>query len=432
MKSHLKVTFTKVSDPESPLSGTLQSINGKIMLLAQNGDIVSNCISAAAMNIKPGESFKAFNLTISLPKPPSPNSPINPVCMVEYDIMYTKDKTRKAKRWCDGHLKYNESDRMTVFYDEEGKELLKKIMPNGKVREGEMLDTAHWLIEITARRINALQGDITKPLINNLSSVNTTFSSSKPLSRSLSTKDSRDIKDTKENINPKVPEEAVVEWNVVYTEDKHKKMKKKWLDGKLSFNSATGNAKFCDEAGASIFHRNLSPNQVYEGAELDSGRYQFVINELTNGTLSSAAVSTPFLPAHRAPFSKPATTKDFSKPKAKEFKVRDDIEHRLNENAKRLKTLNQPKQTTTRSPPLFLEDFDADEGLAAGTEESSGVIHFTTDAPPQASLPGFTSSKAVHLEKTDQAPYVGDGVDSDADLMALLGDGKPTSKSLFN
>ena len=35
--------------------------------------------------------------------------------LVEYDILFTKDKTRKIKRWIDGTLKYNEISKLALF-----------------------------------------------------------------------------------------------------------------------------------------------------------------------------------------------------------------------------------------------------------------------------------------------------------------------------
>ena len=70
-------------------------------------------------------------------------------------------------------------------------------------------------------------------------------------------------------------------FNAVYTQDKHKKQNKKWLDGSVRYNPSENILLLYDESDVKIASYNLKTSDVVEnGEELDLGRFQVVINEV--------------------------------------------------------------------------------------------------------------------------------------------------------
>jgi hypothetical protein len=208
-------------------------------------------------------------------------------------------------------LRYNEVSKLALFINAaDNKEFLKKVMPTREVKEGEMINSSHYLIEITSRKINEKQGDVIKPLKE--------FYQAQPVVKGpVIVKPKADINHQTKIVHKsfELPPTLITR-NVVYTEDKHKKLKKKWLDGKLHYEQETCKAKFYDEDSKLIFNRNLSNDQVYDGSEFVSARYQFIIGEEIGKEIEKANILTPFICANQV---KTDTSSEFKK-SSKNFK----------------------------------------------------------------------------------------------------------------
>ena len=184
-------------------------------------------------------------------------------------------------------------------------------MQTREVKEGGMIDSSHYLIEITGRKINAKQGDVIKPLKEYH-----LLRHSAQNSISLGEKAKTIPENKAKALEAKLP---IITRGIVYTEDKHKKLRKKWLDGKLHYEPDTCKAKFYTEDGNVIFSRNLSIDQVYDGSELDSARYQFIINEEIGKASVKEEIPTPFLSAAQVKFTSPIKSKIQTGKKTKNF-----------------------------------------------------------------------------------------------------------------
>lgn len=69
--------------------------------------------------------------------------------IIAYNILYTTDKHKKAKKWLDGRLDYDPSTRLAKFIDEEnGKCFYKKVMREGEVEMGAELQTGMYIVQI--------------------------------------------------------------------------------------------------------------------------------------------------------------------------------------------------------------------------------------------------------------------------------------------
>lgn len=67
-----------------------------------------------------------------------------------YDVLYTTDKIRKAKRWKDGRLKWNRIKKQGIFFDEEAKTIHKRRMIEKELVEGMEIATAQYIFQICA------------------------------------------------------------------------------------------------------------------------------------------------------------------------------------------------------------------------------------------------------------------------------------------
>jgi hypothetical protein len=338
------------------LEGTLQWHQGRVLLLSSpGGGVLSECVPQAAMNSLPGQvvkmhshSIRAHPLAASdraalhvgsagnnsnsatakenapIPRPIGVHNNIahpkgniykndakmmdvqiiddhedehgsGPKSIVHYDCRYLlrtefelwqRKKSDIGAAWTEGVVTYDEGTQMASFRDAKTQRLLlNKHVPSSRMREGQLLgldSPSRHVIEILGK--SNIQSD-----------------------REAEPKD-----------------QSIVTYAMVYTQDKHKKQRKRWLDGTMTWNPATCRALFysalpdddndaCNEGGEEdsddqdgrfrkmkrqpqvkkgvrlLLSRVLDSGQVHDGAEIDAAMYQFVLNEpFFTGTVTEA------------------------------------------------------------------------------------------------------------------------------------------------
>lgn len=149
---------------------------------------------------------------------------------LQHEILFTADKTKKAKTWQDGWMNLDKVSKTIIFYDEQDRIIhRKKIGAVQEVAEGSLLTTSSYLIEITG------------PILQNRKAV-----------KKLKLTDADDTGECEygPTISFSTP---IVEIEMLYTADKIRKSKR-WKDGLFRWTEATGQGLFLDEEGKTI-HR---------------------------------------------------------------------------------------------------------------------------------------------------------------------------------
>lgn len=188
------------------------------------------------------------------------------------DFLYTRDRHKKAKVWHDGILKFYPTRKLGEFWDEAGNLLHKKVMD--EIKSGELFETSNFLFEIIADTLptdNVTDNDNGKEKENQ--------DTMKVQSKSKLTVPPKLAPKTAAKPTPtqSAAGEEKRSFDMIYTADKHKKNNKRWIDGRVEWAQATGNAVFFTEDGNCFYKRIFPPGQIEVDAEFESGQYLFQI-----------------------------------------------------------------------------------------------------------------------------------------------------------
>ena len=212
--------------------------------------------------------------SIQKPKIPTKVGQFEPLDL--YDILYTRDLSKKTKKWHDGVMKYHPKLRLAEFHDATGTLMMKKTME--EVKEGNVVEGAGVVIEICALRSggDALKED-SEDVVNMISdAVADVTDSSEAVTKASHSQNSK-TKNTNTTFKTK---DANITYGILYTTDKHKKAKK-WLDGRLDYDPISRLAKFIDEEGGNCFYKKvMREGEIVVGDELQSGMYILQIDHL--------------------------------------------------------------------------------------------------------------------------------------------------------
>ena len=224
-----------------------------------------NELSDTTKNAKPSASTSRSIIQ----KPKIPTKVASNESLNLYDILYTRDISKKTKTWHDGVMKYHARLKLAEFYDGGGVLVMKKTME--EVKEGMVVEGAGIVIEICALRsgTEVISHDDSKENVEG--------------TQSQATKTSKS-----QNNATKTTETVMIAYSILYTTDKHKKAKK-WLDGRLDYDPSSRLAKFIDEESGNCFYKKvMREGEVEVGAELQSGMYIIQVDHMIeNGKMTS-------------------------------------------------------------------------------------------------------------------------------------------------
>lgn len=168
----------------------------------------------------------------------------------QYEILYTKEKSKKVQSWKDGWMRFDAAKSMATFYDEKDDGVIhrKVIKSPEEISIGTIFETASYIIEITSLRACENQ------------------------------KLGRFKADKEDSFTDKKVEEKV-EFEMLYTADKVRKAKR-WKDGHLRWDPIKGQAVLYDEEERIIFRKGMRRDELVEDAEFSSGMYIFQLGSI--------------------------------------------------------------------------------------------------------------------------------------------------------
>lgn len=147
-----------------------------------------------------------------------------------FDLLYTADTRKKAKKWIDGYIQYHKATSIAKFYGEDGKMMFKRHLAWRQIDEQEELATARFIFQIGAHRDGPLESTVAAPV--------------KPEKYNKRTSGKEEVELSSVDLS------LFMEHSINYTTDTQKKTKK-WCDGHLWYE--TGLCKIFDEDGKEIY-----------------------------------------------------------------------------------------------------------------------------------------------------------------------------------
>lgn len=249
--------------------------------------------------LPPSQRVEPKKPAISVPKkiPTALNEEDSAECLT-FDFLFTKDKHKKSKVWHDGVVKYYPTRKLAEFWDESGSLVHKKIMD--EVKSGEIFETASLIIEVSGSK-NAQVDEISE---NKNSEVKQESLAKPVIQRKYPPSKPREEPQSQTQSDSSSTSASASCFEIVYTADKHKKNSKKWLDGWVNWNAASGNACFYNEEGRCFYKRIFAAGQIVPDAEFESGQYLFQIGAV-KGTNDTIIKEPPPLPKSITPSKKP-------------------------------------------------------------------------------------------------------------------------------
>ncbi len=246
---------------EESVDDLFARLNEELGIEAGNGR--SNCGGSAV--IKPVSVGKP---STKLPpsKVPTKLDESDMKTCINCDILFTRDKHKKSKIWNDGILKFFPSRNLGEFWDDAGTLLHKKVM--SAIKAGELFETSNLIIEVVGEILENTSKTETKQVEGFVNTRLKQQTISKPIPKPSMTASSAGSSDRRK-------------FNLIFTADKHKKNTKKWIDGRVEWSPATGNAVFFNEDGECFYKRILPAGQIEIDSEFESGQYLFQIGEET-------------------------------------------------------------------------------------------------------------------------------------------------------
>ena len=235
---------------------------------------------------------------------------------INCDFLFTRDKHKKSKIWHDGILKFFPSRNLGEFWDDSGTLLHKKVM--SAIKAGEIFETSNLIIEIVG---DIKEAEVREEVASKPSATFVNTSTKQPIIKTTPTKQS--------NETP-VSSTGKRKFDLIFTADKHKKNTKKWVDGRVEWTQATGNAVFFNEDGECFYKRILPAGQIEVDAEFESGQYLFqigqeIINEKKKPVEKPASpIRRPML--HQSAAKKPKVTQSIMANKSVPMTGRSDSE----------------------------------------------------------------------------------------------------------
>ena len=193
--------------------------------------------------------------------------------LTHFENLYTADLHKKTRVWKDGRVQVDPATQTAVFFDEAGKQMhVKKGF--GVIGAGQVFQTARFLIEVGgAAEGKLVKVEETKPPY--LAITRRKPAISKSAIAGGMTMSATDFVKPSADENGKKP--TVQDIPCIYTEDKQKKQKR-WIDGVIKYDRASGAARFEDaDSGTVILRRSIDADLLVDGYEFDSGRYRFQV-----------------------------------------------------------------------------------------------------------------------------------------------------------
>jgi hypothetical protein len=206
---------------------------------------------------------------------------------VSFDTLYTRDKEKTDKRWNDGFCRFYSERKLIEFFDSTGKSMHRKQAT--EVPLSQILSTAYYLIEIIGPQQNSSERREVGSSFTTAPSHSKENSRPGPVGR---------LGEQKSHLSAAANASGTCnlqKFAIVYTADKHKKQNKKWLDGRLHYDPARSLALFYGGENDALFYKKImtASTAVTEGAEFDSGQYQFVVCEEVTDTPQAGDEDVP-------------------------------------------------------------------------------------------------------------------------------------------
>jgi hypothetical protein len=223
---------------------------------------------------------KRASVSRTIQKPKIPSKVESSEALDLYDILYTRDLSKKTKTWHDGLMKYHAKLKLAEFHDSTGILILKKTMD--EVKEGGVVEGAAVVIEICSLRSDDMK-DQSKTVLN----------TEKVKESEIIKADHNNLYcKSHDNLTDKAKDNNLI-YSILYTADKHKKAKK-WVDGQLNYDPSSHLAKFMDEGGGNCFYKKvMREGEIVVGEELQSGLYIFQIDHLIQKSNDTSNISCP-------------------------------------------------------------------------------------------------------------------------------------------
>lgn len=187
----------------------------------------------------------------------STDGPLSMHGTCQHQVLYTSDKHKKAKKWHDGWMSL-QSSGLALFYNDGDDRIVhrRQVKSMQEIEEGTILETSTLLIEITSK----------------IAELRTPRKATSP---SHNEEEEQERIDQPANASTLGPQDAEQEYELLYTADKVKKLKR-WKDGRLKW-SPTGLSLFYNEEGRVMHRRRVETHELAEGHELASAQYLFQI-----------------------------------------------------------------------------------------------------------------------------------------------------------